>query len=34
MEDDFKNIIRIFNREKKEKFHENNNDVLIKKKKN
>ena len=31
MEDDFKNIIRIFNREKKEKFNENNIDVLIKK---
>ena len=31
MEDDFKNIIRIFNREKKEKFNENNIDILIKK---
>ena len=31
MEDDFKNIIRIYNREKKEKFNENNIDVLMKK---
>ena len=31
MEDDFKNIIRIYNREKKEKFNENNIDILIKK---
>ena len=31
MEDNFKNIIRIYNRDKKEKFNENNIDVLIKK---
>ena len=31
MEDDFKNIIRIYNREKKEKNNENNIDILIKK---
>jgi len=31
MEDDFKNIIRIYNRDRKEKSNENNIDVLIKK---
>ena len=31
MEDNFKNIIRIYNRDKKEKMNENNIDILIKK---